>query len=610
MLPTSSNQSPKDLRKRPTIFSYFSFNRTQPPHDPYEKRDRHTFRPRTRSENGKDMNQGLMARYGKIAIVLVLAVMGLWMLMPVSQSYEGGVTEYEQSPVGGETDYGMPEVTVEAPKKVEEVVPVPVVAPATPEKPAAPISATEPPKPITDSKPAAPKIASSGSKATSDKCTVSHDGKKPIIQYALMIDAGSTGSRIHVYRFNNCGPTPVLEHEDFKMINPGLSAFGKGASVDAEGAARSLDPLLEVAMESVPEELRGCTPVAVKATAGLRLLGEEKSGVILDAVRKHLETKYPFPILAKDGIVIMDGSDEGVYAWITTNYLLGKIGSKEESPTAAIFDLGGGSTQIVFEPTFSSVDGGMPEKLQEGDHKYELTFGGRKFELYQHSHLGYGLMEARDAIHRLVVKAFKEKHAQEENWASLPIINPCLAPKTSKEINLDIDRSGTVTTLKMIGPDEDSASQCRYLAEQILNKSADCTLAPCSFNGIHQPSLAKTFANEDVFIFSYFYDRTAPLGMPSSFTLSELRALTKKVCGGTAHYSSFESIPGALEELADRPEWCLDLSFVEALLEIGYEMPLEREVRIAKKIGGNELGWCLGASLPMLEGGWECKKIQ
>jgi hypothetical protein len=33
-----------------------------------------------------------------------------------------------------------------------------------------------------------------------------------------------------------------------------------------------------------------------------------------------------------------------------------------------------------------------------------------------------------------------------------------------------------------------------------------CKLAPCSFNGVHQPSLSKTFAREDVYIFSYFFD--------------------------------------------------------------------------------------------------------
>jgi guanosine-diphosphatase len=41
----------------------------------------------------------------------------------------------------------------------------------------------------------------------------------------------------------------------------------------------------------------------------------------------------------------MKGEDEGVFAWITTNYLLGKIDGGDETPTAAIFDLGGGSTQ-------------------------------------------------------------------------------------------------------------------------------------------------------------------------------------------------------------------------------------------------------------------------
>ncbi|EER42855.1 guanosine-diphosphatase [Histoplasma capsulatum H143] len=211
-----------------------------------------------------------------------------------------------------------------------------------------------------------------------------------------MIDAGSTGSRIHVYRFNNCGPTPELEHEDFKMTEKkkggaGLSSYAD----DPEAAARSLDPLMEVALKSVPKEYQSCSPVAVKATAGLRFLGPETSDKILDAVRNRLETVYPFPVVSKEngGVEIMDGKYEGVYAWITTNYLLGNIGTKERTPTAAVFDLGGGSTQIVFEPTFKSA-GGLTEKLAEGDHKFSLDFGGRHFDLYQHSHLGYGLMKA------------------------------------------------------------------------------------------------------------------------------------------------------------------------------------------------------------------------
>lgn len=448
------------------------------------------------------------------------------------------------------------------------------------------------------------------------KCTRPHDLSKPLVQYAIMIDAGSTGSRIHVYKFNNCGPTPELENEEFKMTEKrpegsGLSSY----KTDAEGAAKSLDPLLDVALKTVPDNYKSCTPIAVKATAGLRLLGDQMSQTILEAVRTRLETRYPFPVVSREkgGVEIMKGEDEGVFAWITTNYLLGKIGGPDETPTAAVFDLGGGSTQIVFQPTFKgSPSGGMPPKMAEGDHKYKLKFGGREFELYQHSHLGYGLMSARKALHSSVMDHMHKQNPNSKAWLSKPIPNHCITPGVQKKVDVtmpdDHPLAGDHSVL-MEGPVDAIPAQCRALAEGILYKDKTCTLAPCSFNGVHQPSLEKTFSREDVYVFSYFYDRTHDLGMPESFTLRELHDLTNKVCGGEDKWTAFAGIEGALDELRDRPEWCLDLNFMNALLHTGYEMPIDREVKIAKTIKGNELGWCLGASLPLLEkeSGWECR---
>ena len=458
-------------------------------------------------------------------------------------------------------------------------------------------------------------VASDPSVATT-RCTRSYSKDKPLVQYALMIDAGSTGSRIHVYRFNNCGPTPELEDEVFKMTEKkeggsGLSSYKD----DAEGAAMSLDPLLDVAVKNVPDKLKACTPIAVKATAGLRKLGPDRSNAILRAVRERLENEYPFPLVGEErgGVEVMDGKDEGVYAWITTNYLLGKIGGPDNTPTAAVFDLGGGSTQIVFQPTFNqAVDGGMPEQMQKGDHKYQLSFGGRNFILYQHSYLGYGLMEARDRLHRVVVQGMHDNHPDSTAWLKKPILNPCLGTGMSREVEVSLAEGhvlGEIVTVNMTGPTTGSPAQCRALAEKTLQKDAECKLAPCAFNGVHQPSLEKTFAREDVYLFSYFYDRTAPLGMPESFTLRELHDLTSRVCHGGSEWKTFESVPGAIDELQERPETCLDLNFMLALLHIGYEMPMDREVKIAKEIKGNELGWCLGASLPLLsqDSGWSCK---
>lgn len=431
--------------------------------------------------------------------------------------------------------------------------------------------------------------------------------------YVVMIDAGSTGSRVHVYEFNTCISPPQLLSEKFEMLKPGLSSF----DTDTKGAAASLDPLLKLALASVPEDKQGCTPVAVKATAGLRLLGKEKSDAILAEVKSHLENDYPFPVVGGNGVSIMDGRDEGVYAWITTNYLLGNIGSSEKIPTAAVFDLGGGSTQIVFEPEF-----GNNEVMVEGEHKYEFSFGNRDFTLYQFSHLGYGLMEGRNSVNSLVVASklksntelanskFGSKKDAKDKKAVATITNPCIPPGVTAE-NVVVQISDTeVYVVNMKGPDVASGAQCRFLAEKVLNKEAECKSKPCSFNGVHQPSLTKAFKRtSDMYIFSYFYDRTNPLGFPSSFTVEELTDLAKVVCNGDQLWKDV-LLDDNIKELKEEPQWCLDLSFITAMLHTGYDIPLHRELRTAKKIDNNELGWCLGASLPLLDkttSGWKCK---
>ncbi|QPG75976.1 Guanosine-diphosphatase [Brettanomyces nanus] len=401
-------------------------------------------------------------------------------------------------------------------------------------------------------------------------------------EYVVMIDAGSTGSRVHVYTFDTCFSPPKLLDEQFKMLKPGLSSFDK----DTIGAAKSLDPLLQVALDTIPSEERGCSPVSVKATAGLRLLGQEKSDAILQEVRSHLENDFPFPVVSGDGISIMDGGDEGVYAWITSNYLLGNIGSDEKLPTAAVFDLGGGSTQIVFEP----VDG---EKMIEGEHKYKIDFGGRSFVLYQYSHLGYGLMQGRQKINALVLDLLIKRgkvsnlkpltESQMENVKTLrsdiTIKHPCVPPGvTAENVKVEME-DGSAYLVNFVSPAENesdplaatASTQCRFLAESVLNKDADCESKSCSFNGIYQPSLRHQFpVGSDMFVFSYFYDRLKPIGMPTSFSLQEMLDLTQLVCSGSSIWNEFFLQKTTINELQDEPLWCLDLSFMTTLLHTGY----------------------------------------
>ena len=301
-------------------------------------------------------------------------------------------------------------------------------------------------------------------------CTKPHKEGSPLVQFALMIDAGSTGSRIHIYKFNNCGPEPAYEYEVFMQLQPGLSSYADSPL----RAAESLDPLFEKALSVVPDSLRKCTPVAVKATAGLRRLGTKESTDILNAVRSRIQTRFPFSLQGEDGVEIMDGRDEGVYAWLTANYLLKTLsapaagsGTPARAPYA-VLDLGGASTQIVFEPTF---DMAKPDAaLKDGEHKYALRFAGADRTLYQHSYLGYGLKTARQSVHRVV--EFMSSVRGQDHGHDAKIVNPCIAKGTEKLVEIEDTRLGGKFNVTMAGADVGDFESCNRVVELVMAKDA------------------------------------------------------------------------------------------------------------------------------------------
>ena len=173
----------------------------------------------------------------------------------------------------------------------------------------------------------------------------------------LVLDAGSTGTRIHVYKFrstsdNENGETFVLKTEIFEERKPGLSSFADRL----EKAESQLDELLKIADEHVSRFKHRSTPIVLRATAGLRLISEEKQKRLLDSVSKVF-ARYGFYRPQLD-IGIMDEIEEGIDAWLTLVYLKGE---QFYASRIAALDLGGGSTQITYNPSLSN--GSLAEKL-------------------------------------------------------------------------------------------------------------------------------------------------------------------------------------------------------------------------------------------------------
>uniref|UniRef100_A0A8C6YWK5 nucleoside diphosphate phosphatase n=1 Tax=Nothoprocta perdicaria TaxID=30464 RepID=A0A8C6YWK5_NOTPE len=193
--------------------------------------------------------------------------------------------------------------------------------------------------------------------------------------YGIMFDAGSTGTRIHIFKFKQQPKeTPKLTHETFKALKPGLSAYAD----DVEKSGQGIKELLEVAKNEVPMELWKFTPLVLKATAGLRLLPGEKAQKLLDKVKEIFQAS---PFFVRDNCVsIMNGTDEGSL-------------NNPQKRSVGMLDLGGGSTQITFLPRTEATLQASP-----AGHTTSFQMFNSTYKLYSYSYLGLGLMSARLAI--------------------------------------------------------------------------------------------------------------------------------------------------------------------------------------------------------------------
>ena len=395
-------------------------------------------------------------------------------------------------------------------------------------------------------------------------------------KYAVVIDAGSTGSRIHVFTFEpREGGALRLLKDDFQAIKPGLSSYKD----DPTAAAASLKELLAVAMKAVPESARGKTSIELRATAGLRLLPGESAQDILEECSKLLG-EYPFKF-DDSSVSIMDGADEGAYQWLTMNYLLGNLADADSNGdvhTVAAVDLGGGSVQLAYQV--------VPEHVDSAPDGYvtKLKAMGNSFDVYTRSHLGHGLMAARAAI----------LNVTSSNGSG----SPCVHGGHDGEYAY----AGETYKAKAMASGSDHAL-CHKAVVEALRVDAPCEKRDeCSFNGAWGGT--KGQGSKRVYLSSYLWDRAVNVGIVTDeeidgrSSVSELKKHASEACSisideVTTKYHGVEE--------KDAPFMCMDLTFAHALLSVGFKRHEWEDFTLVKQIEYEskpvEAAWPLGAAL-------------
>ncbi|XP_056624013.1 ectonucleoside triphosphate diphosphohydrolase 5 [Triplophysa dalaica] len=370
--------------------------------------------------------------------------------------------------------------------------------------------------------------------------------------YGIMFDAGSSGTRIHVYRFIQKDPAelPVLDHEMYNAVKPGLSQYAEKPDVGGE----TIRQLLKVAKKTIPKELWIQTPVVLRATAGLRMLTPEKAKVLLDEVKEVFDDS-PF-FVPNNSVSIMNGANEGVLAWVTVNFLTGHLYAKTKR-TVGILDLGGGSTQMTFLPKLKKTVLNAPP-----DYIAKFDLFNATYELYTHSYLGNGLFAARLAT-------LGALGSDDLDWKVFR--SSCLPKKFSEEWTFG-DHTYKVSGI----PDGYAGYKLCY--QEVLRVVKGI---------VHQPLEVK--GSSVFYAFSYYYDRAVDSGLidkdrGGTVEVRDFKKRAKEVCNKMTKYRPIS------------PYLCMDMTYITCLLKEGFGFKDSTVLQLAKKVNNVETSWALGAT--------------
>lgn len=451
--------------------------------------------------------------------------------------------------------------------------------------------------------------------------------------YLTIIDAGSSGCRAHVYRYGKLGsvtgPIYVLpQHISFK-VTPGLSSFStkippsftptsssNTPSTLQEDMNNYLKDLVKFLKENIPEEEWSSTPIWLKATAGLRLLQEKDSQIILNSVRNYLLNKEANPFLFKRSWAkVISGNEEGGFGWIAYNYLKNIIGpfrnlSNNEDPYTVI-EMGGASTQVTqLAPTEEDAKKIPPE------YQFNFEVEGTKYSLYTHSYLGFGAEQAK-ALY-MKIHPTKEDECLNKNQPFIRrlIENKNLNQEEKNEQLLENRKlyfdNECVDYIKKLYTDsykvlQASTASAPSTSNNLRGEKNECdTIGPFTFNCVHQPDFV--IKSKNILAFeNYFYMSSALDVKPSDIlTANEskfpLVTTPENILKSSQEFCSYswedlQSIyPKDKQDKKNNEKMCFLSTYSYSFLVDGLHMDAKKEITIQKFVDNNEIEWAIGAA--------------
>jgi len=391
-------------------------------------------------------------------------------------------------------------------------------------------------------------------------------------RFGIVVDAGSSGSRLQIYSWKDArvvrsalGPEasrtlPKVEKgtqndEDWVMkVEPGawlviiscpftsdVSDFDVGISSFAEhldDIPAHLAPLLNHARDHIPPSLHQETPLFLLATAGMRLLTPEQQAAVLRSTCQFLKFHSNFRIddpspagPCGSSVRVISGEEEGLFGWLSVNYLMDGFGSSSsDRATYGFLDMGGASTQIAFEPS--------PEEQEKTQNLIDVqlrTIGGEEInhKIFVTTWLGYGTNQARERYVGQAIKQHEQSHPfMEDAPPSADVIeDPCLPSGLAlaeTPVYTEPSTPHEQRTHTLLGTG--SLEHCLQDTLPLLNKTAPCPEISCLFNGVYVPPIDFSVSHF-IGVSEYWYSSEHIFGLGGAYDFVQFERAAQEFCG-------------------------------------------------------------------------------
>ncbi|XP_063787946.1 ectonucleoside triphosphate diphosphohydrolase 4 isoform X3 [Pseudophryne corroboree] len=452
------------------------------------------------------------------------------------------------------------------------------------------------------------------------------DTNNPNLNYGVVVDCGSSGSRIFVYCWprHNGNPHDLLDIKQMRdqnrktvvmKIKPGISEL----ATTPEEASGYISPLLNFAASHIPRDKHKETPLYILCTAGLRILTESQQEAILEDLRTDIPVRYDF-LFSDSHAEVISGKQEGVYAWIGINFVLGRFdhiddeddavvevnvpGSDNKDAifrkrTAGILDMGGVSTQIAYEvPKSVSFASSQQEEMAK-NLLAEFNLGcdahetQHVYRVYVATFLGFGGNAARQRYEGYIFSSTMEKNRLLGKKVGLspdvPYMDPCLP----FDIPDKIQQEGQTMFLRGTG----DFSLCRRIIQPLMNLSNE---TQTTLNGIYQPPLP--YHNSEFYGFSEFYYCTEDvLRMGGDYKSVRFLRAAQDYCATKWYVLKERFDRGLYASHADMHRLkyqCFKSAWMYEVFHTGFSFPANySSLKTVLQVYDKEVQWTLGAIL-------------